>query len=252
MTAWGAIIDTRIDMAQAEAMANRARIHTSFPITLNPQVLVELNQLLGTPAGRDFMRQGLRRMHLHEAVVLRQLQQLNLPPELLAVPLVESDYKNPLPRRNHPEAGIWQLRPRAARASGLTVDHANDERMNPALESQAAGIFLSGLFAELGDWRLAVLGYNAGASFVERSIRKAGTRDAFRLTQLGYMNHSHYLARVMAVIIIMKNEGSLELTTAQAQGDGPAAPAGDSRLVRRGLPDRQGRQDYPQPSGMTP
>jgi membrane-bound lytic murein transglycosylase D len=211
LAAPGSVTDTRIDMAQAEAMADRARVEATFPITLNPQVLAELNQLLGTPSGRDFMRQGLRRMHLHEAVVLSQLQQLNLPPELLAVPLVESNYKNPRPRRNHPEAGIWQLRPRCARASGLTVNHMHDERMDLTLESQAAGRHLSSLFAELGDWRLAVLGYNTGARFVERSIRKAGTRDAFRLTQLGHMKHSHYLARVMAVIIIMKNEESLSL-----------------------------------------
>ena len=52
---------------------------------------------------------------------------------------------------------------------------------------------------------LALLAYNGGSDFVNRSIRAAGTRDAFELTRLGYENDPHYLARVMATIIVMEN-----------------------------------------------
>ena len=70
---------------------------------------------------------------------------------------------------------------------------------------------LSALYAELGDWRLALLAFNAGDEFVERAINQEGTRDAFRLTELGHENDRNYLARVMAAIIIMKNEDQLSL-----------------------------------------
>jgi hypothetical protein len=36
-------------------------------------------------------------------------------------------------------------------------------------------------------------------------MREAGTRDAFRLAQLGYEQDRGYLARVMAVAILIKN-----------------------------------------------
>jgi hypothetical protein len=151
-------------------------------------------------------------MHLHEAVVGHPLRQLDLPAELLAVPLVESGYMNLPQEMNRVHgAGVWQMIPRTARASGLTVAPGVDERLDLALESRAAARLLSSLFAELGDWRLALLAYNAGSNFVERSIREAGTRDAFRLTQLGYENDPHYLARVMAAAIIIRNARSLSL-----------------------------------------
>jgi hypothetical protein len=50
-----------------------------------------------------------------------------------------------------------------------------------------------------------VLAYNTGSDFVNRAIREAGTRHAFELTRLGYEKDPHYLARVMAAIIVMKN-----------------------------------------------
>jgi membrane-bound lytic murein transglycosylase D len=119
-----------------------------------------------------------------------------------------------LPPENNPvhSAGMWQMIPQTARSAGLAVDGLHDERMDPALESQAAARLLSGLYGELGDWRLVVLAYNAGGEFVERSIRRAGTRDAFQLTERGYENDRHYLARVMAAIIIVKNADTLDLT----------------------------------------
>jgi hypothetical protein len=207
-----AVQDRRISEAQAAAMAARAQEQTSFPIAMNPQVLVQLNQLLGTPAGRDFVRSSLRRMHQSEPVVSHELQQLELPLELLAMPLIESGYKNLPPEANRMHsAGIWQMIPTTARMQGLAVEADHDDRLDVTLESQAAGRYLSGLFAELGDWDLAVLAYNSGKDFVESSIRKAGTRDAFRLTQLGYEYDPHYLPRVMAAIIIVKNEKQLAL-----------------------------------------
>jgi len=202
----GTIQDRRISTAQAEEMAARARAHSSFPIVMNAQVLEQLNQLLGTPAGRAFTRASLQRMRRQGTATTHLLEQLRLPVELIAVPLVESGYRNLPPDANPVHgAGLWQLTAPAARSSGLTLEGGRDERMDPVLESQAAARLLSGLYAQFGDWNLALLAYNSGTAFVDRSIREAGTRDAFRLTQLRSGHDQNYVARVMAAIIVIRN-----------------------------------------------
>jgi hypothetical protein len=208
----GTIQDRRIDPVQAASLATRAQADTSFPIVMNAQVLEQLNGLLGTPAGRTFTRESLQRMHQQEGMIAPRLEQLGLPPELKAVPLVESGYRN-RPQDANPwhGAGLWMFIAPTARASGLTVDGTRDERLDPALESDAAARLLSSLHAQLGDWHLVLLAFNAGNASVTRWISEVGTRDAFRLTQLGHENDRGYLARVMAAIIIMKNEDQLAL-----------------------------------------
>lgn len=198
--------DRRISPSEAAEMAAVARLNTSFPIVTNPQVIAEMNRLVGTPDGRAYLRESLRRMHTHEPMIREKLQQLSLPAELLAIPLVESGYRN-RPQDGNPGhgAGLWMFIGPTARAFGLAVDPTQDERLDPALETDAAMRLLSQLMAEFGDWNLALLAYNGGSDFVNRSIREAGTRDAFELTQRGYENDPRYLARVMATIIVMKN-----------------------------------------------
>jgi hypothetical protein len=208
----GTVQDRRIDTAQAQDMALLAQAGTSFPIVMNAQVQEQLNDLLGTPAGRAFTRAALQRMHEQEGLIAPRLEAQGLPLELKAVPLVESGYRNRAQDANPGHgAGLWMFIAETARRSGLTVDGTRDERMDPALESDAAARLLSSLYGELGDWHLVLLAFNAGSAFVERAISEEGTRNAFHLTQLGRENDRGYLARVMAAIIIMKNEGRLSL-----------------------------------------
>lgn len=208
----GTVQDRRITAAQAQGMAAAAQSGTTFPIVMNEPVLNQLNELLGTPAGRAFTRDSLQRMHQEESVVVPRLEQAGLPLELKAVPLVESGYRN-RPQDGNPRhgAGLWMFVAPTARQFGLTVDNSADQRMDAALESDAAVRMLSALYQELGDWRLALLAFNAGDEAVEGAITQEGTRDAFRLTQLGHENDPGYLPRVMAAIIIMKNEDQLSL-----------------------------------------
>ncbi|MEZ4236367.1 MAG: transglycosylase SLT domain-containing protein [Myxococcota bacterium] len=56
-------------------------------------------------------------------------------------------------------AGLWMFIPSTARAYGLQVDDAVDERLDPASVTGAAIALLSDL-QRYGDWALALAGYN--------------------------------------------------------------------------------------------
>jgi membrane-bound lytic murein transglycosylase D len=207
--------DRRVSLAQAQEMAAVAQAGSPFPIVVNEQVLSELNRFLGTPDGRAFTRDALKRMSAHEALISARLAQHGLPQELLAVPLVESGYRN-LAQSDNPRhgAGIWQFIKPTARQYGLKVEEGQDERLNIASETDAAMKMFANLHAEFGDWSFALLAYNAGSWRVWQGIREVGATDAFMAAQHGYENDRGYVPRVMAAIIVLKNLHRLQLGTA--------------------------------------
>jgi membrane-bound lytic murein transglycosylase D len=182
-----------------------------FPLAVNERVIEQLNRLLGTPDGRAFMRASLQRMQEHEALLVGALVHYGLPAELMAVPLVESGYRN-LPHDDHPRhgAGLWMFIEPTAREFGLAVNTNTDERLNVALETDAAMRMFDRLHERFGDWGLALLAYNSGERLVEQGMRTTGSRDVWQLVEDGYENDPDYLARVTAVLLIMKNPTALE------------------------------------------
>lgn len=205
------IHDRRISPGQAQAMLAVARRGSDFPFAANERVIEQLNRLLSTPDGRAFVRRGFGRMKQHEPLIADAIARYGLPAELMAVPLVESGYRN-LPPGENPRhgAGLWMFIEPTARRFGLTVDAGIDERMNVALETDAAMRMFAALHEEFGDWALALLAYNAGERRVQEAVRATASRDVWHILAQGYENDPDYVARVMAVLLIMKNPAALE------------------------------------------
>jgi membrane-bound lytic murein transglycosylase D len=201
------IQDRRLSLADARELAAAARSSSDFPLTVNDAVLAQLNLLLGTPDGRAFLRAGMARMREHESNIRTELRRHALPSELLAVPLVESAYRNLPPAKNQERtgAGIWMFIGRTARYYGLRVSAERDERLDVAAETAAAMRMFGELQHRFADWPLALLAYNAGVAKVEAGIGATGSRDAWKLYEAGYRNDPDYLARVMAVALILAN-----------------------------------------------
>jgi membrane-bound lytic murein transglycosylase D len=148
----------------------------------------------------------------HEGLITERLAEHGLPAELLAVPLVESGYRNlaqsPNPRHG---AGIWMFIEPTARRFGLSVTAGQDERLNVASETEAAMRMLSTLHAEFDDWSFALLAYNGGSELARRAARNQGTTDAFLAAQHGFENDPGYVARVTAAVIVLKNSERLAI-----------------------------------------
>jgi membrane-bound lytic murein transglycosylase D len=205
------IQDRRISAPEAERMAQIAQRDSGFPISMNDQVLEQLNLMLGTPDGRAHLRASLARMTKYESMITERIERHGLPKELLAVPLVEAGYRNLPPRvpAQH-GAGLWMFIESTARRFGLEVTDTEDQRLDVERETEAAMRMLSGLHSQFDDWHLALLAYNGGQWRVERGIRDTGSRDAWGLVRQGYENDANYLSRIMAAILIIKNPAVLD------------------------------------------
>jgi membrane-bound lytic murein transglycosylase D len=175
-----------------------------FPKTMNEQVQAQLSHFNDTTAGREKIRQAMSRMKRHAIILDAAIEQHGLPRELLAIPIVESEYRNlPQTRQQIYGAGIWMFVKGTACSLGLKVGPKRDQRLNIALATDAALTLLKTHYEEFGDWNLALLAYNAGEGTVRRGIKATGSRDAWQLVAAGHSNDPHYLAKVHAASIIL-------------------------------------------------
>ena len=100
----------------------------------------------------------------------------NVPKELKYITLLESSLK-PHRKSKVGAKGLWQFMPATARWMGLNVDQSIDDRVDPAISTEAAVRYLDLLYQQFGDWNLVLLAYNAGPGSVKRAIRKANSRE---------------------------------------------------------------------------
>jgi membrane-bound lytic murein transglycosylase D len=127
--------------------------------------------------------------------VVDALRDADLPTEYALIPFVESGYK-PGARSAGGPAGLWQMATITARHHGVPIRAGYDGRLSPVESTRAAVRYLKtlhGMFA--GDWRLAVMAYNAGEYRVFGALRRAHqvARDAdpSKLTSLSGITRAY-------------------------------------------------------------
>lgn len=106
--------------------------------------------------------------------VVEALRQADLPTEFALIPFVESGYK-PGARSASGPAGLWQFIGITARNHGVAMRSGYDGRLSPVDSTQAAVRYLKTLHGMFGgDWRLAVMAYNAGEYRILQAMRRGG------------------------------------------------------------------------------
>ncbi len=211
-TAFGGVIaDQRISWRQAENMAGVARQTTRFPLVMNDEVAQQLNRLLGTRDGRAYLKAVRGRLQGFRPALAREMDDHGLPRALLALPLVESGYRNLPPVRNPARgAGLWMFVAATARHYGLRVEGNADERLDISRESAAAA-------RHAGGTAYRVRGLVVGIARLQRGSRpgrgrnpRDGLAGCLETGKAGYGNDADYLASAMAAITILGNPAKLD------------------------------------------
>jgi membrane-bound lytic murein transglycosylase D len=145
--------------------------------------------------------------------VVDAVREADLPTEYALIPFVESGYR-PGARSPSGPAGLWQFIALTARNHDVPVRAGYDGRLSPVDSTRAAVRYLKtlhGMFA--GDWRLAVMAYNAGEYRVLGALRRSGqnARNAKPETLPGMSPITHaYVQKLRALSCLLEQADDRE------------------------------------------
>ncbi|HEY6453136.1 MAG TPA: transglycosylase SLT domain-containing protein, partial [Steroidobacteraceae bacterium] len=158
----------------------------------------------------DRFRAGLLRAGRWETHIGQVLANLGLPPQIAALPHVESSF-DPSAHSKVGAAGLWQFM-RSTGRRFLRIDSAVDERLDPFRETEAAAQLLSYNYRLLGTWPLAITAYNHGAEGMLRAREELGTDDIVRILRdyhsptFGFASRNFYVSFLAALTIAQDPE----------------------------------------------
>ncbi len=177
---------------------------SDFPLVLNPHVERFLEAFTSTGEYRSRIERGLERSALYLPMIRGRFRSAGLPEDLSYLPLIESAF-SPTAYSRARAAGMWQFIASTGRLYGLKVSSLLDERRDPERSTDAAVAHLADLYAQFGDWYLALAAYNSGAGNVRRAIRRSGSRDFWKLRRYLPRETRNYVPAFIASVIVAKN-----------------------------------------------
>ena len=193
-------------LTKAANMLLVAPAQIAAPTTTKPNLDEAQSTVVGLPVDRRsrlLLDGGLTlataRLDLLRPAIEPILRNHGVPTELAAVIVVESGGRSTALSPKGAR-GLWQLMPDTARRYGLRVDETQDDRVDLFKATDAAARYLHDLYAQFGDWKLALAAYNTGEANVGSAILRAHTQDFDRLTSLRMLplETRNYVPRVLA------------------------------------------------------
>ncbi len=169
----------------------------------------------------DYVARMIDRSRRYLYYIVVEVEQRGMPLEIALLPMVESAY-NPVALSSSRAAGIWQFMPGTGKDYGLKQNFWFDSRRDVIAATDGALTYLQKLYAQFGDWQLALAAYNWGEGNVARAVernQKAGKPIDYASLAMPDETRN-YLPKLQAVKNIINDPGKFNLELA----DIPDAP----------------------------
>lgn len=195
-----------------------ARVHTfkllkglksnhlrEIPVVNDPRLLIWIRYFHSPRGNKNFLK-WLVRGAQYEPKLLNILREYGLPKELFYLAMIESGFSNHAYSRAR-ATGTWQFIGATAKSYGLTINQWVDERRDLEKSTMAAARYLKKLHQKFDNWYLTIAAYNAGPGKIRRAIRRAHSRDYWRLSRTKYLKREtkHYVPKLLAAHEIANN-----------------------------------------------
>jgi membrane-bound lytic murein transglycosylase D len=180
-------------------------ISHDLPLTVNDPVLAYVNYFK-TARGSAIVETGLRRAGRYREMVARVLREEGMPQDLIYLAQAESAFL-PQAVSRAGARGMWQFMSFAGRKYGLEKTWWVDERQDPEKATRAAARDLRDLYAQFGDWYLAMAAYNSGAGVVQHAVERTGYADFWELYRRNVLpkETKNYVPIILALTLISKD-----------------------------------------------
>jgi membrane-bound lytic murein transglycosylase D len=173
---------------------------------INDVVAGYINYFANSTRGRATIQRGWARGGRFHEMIQRTLQEEGVPQELIFLAQAESGF-HPLAVSRAGARGMWQFMAMRGTEYGLRRNWWLDERQDPEKATRAAARHLRDLYAQFGDWYLAMAAYNSGPGNVQAAVRRTGYADFWELYKRNVLPNEtkNYVPIILAVTIISKN-----------------------------------------------
>lgn len=152
---------------------------------------------------REVSEKILGRKLVYFPLFEEKLKESGLPTDLKYLSVVESAL-DPNAVSRVGATGLWQFMPRTGAFFGLEINKLVDERRDPTRATEAAIIYLSRLYERFNDWELAIAAYNSGEGRVSRAVKRARSKDFWRLRRFLPRETRNYVPAFIAATYLMK------------------------------------------------
>src|SRR5579871_3906603 len=189
---------------KAEAEAEIKSTPSDLPLMMTDQVAGYISYFSGR--GRSTLENALVRSGRYDEMIRRILKEEGVPQDLIYLAQAESGF-HPLALSRAGARGIWQFMASRARGYGLQRDWWTDDRQDPEKSTRAAARHLKDLYAQFGDWYLAMAAYNSGPGTVQNAVKRTGYADFWELYRRNVLPREtrNYVPIIVAVTIMAKN-----------------------------------------------
>lgn len=180
-------------------------VQPDWPIQLNDKTVAWL-EALSSGRLRDWFARSLQRSGGYVDRFRQIFAEEGVPQDLVYLAHIESAFQSHALSRAQAR-GMFQFIPGTGRRYGLAIDTWLDERADPEKAARAAASYLRDLYAEFGDWNLALASYNAGEGRVRGAIAQTGSRDFWILAQRSTLRPEtrNYVPAIQAATVIAKD-----------------------------------------------
>ena len=169
----------------------------------------------------DYVARMIERSRRYLYYIVVEVERRHMPLEIALLPMIESAY-NPMAYSRSRASGIWQFIPSTGKLYGLKQNWWLDERRDVVAATEGALDYLEKLYAEFGDWYLALAAYNWGEGAVHRAIAANEKRhkptDYLSLKMPA--ETKNYVPKLQAIKNIVRDPGRYDLEL----GEIPDAP----------------------------
>jgi membrane-bound lytic murein transglycosylase D len=189
---------------RAKAQAEIKSTHSDLPLMMTDQVAGYISYF--SNRGRGGFERAFARSGRYHDMMVRILKQEGVPQDLIYLAQAESGFQ-PLAVSRAGARGIWQFMGSRARGYGLQRSAWVDDRQDPEKSTRAAARHLKDLYAQFGDWYLAMAAYNSGPGTVQAAVRRTGYADFWELYRRNVLPKEtrNYVPIILAVTIMTKN-----------------------------------------------
>jgi len=188
---------------KAQAIAELKTTVSDLPLVINDPVAGYISYF--SSKGRGTLTRSLERAGRYHAMISAVLAEEKVPQDLIYQAVAESGFQPQAVNGRSGAGGMWQFMPYGV--YGLARTPWYDERFDPEKSTHAYARYMKELYAQLGDWYLAMAAYDWGPGNVQKAVQRTGYADFWELYHRNALPQEtkNYVPIIIAAAIMAKN-----------------------------------------------